>query len=365
MSHQITSTDTTISYLQTPWHELSDVFNEPIASSAEMMAKYPGLDYQIGLRGLQTTDPDCTLLRHRCTYRVDTNENFRPVGPDWRPLQNRDAVAWFDPWIANGAAVFETAGSLKGGRVFWVLAKWLGGAASYDVGDGDVVQPYVLLIHAHDGSLAIYAGVTTVRVVCWNTASMALELDSRGRPRAKGLFRVHHRPSAMVTLDKVRASIEDTNASIENTVERFRKLAKRKVGNGAWIRFFVDAVMGRSEAAQKKGEWGNPKVAEQVEQFFESGVGQDLSSAKGTTWGMYNALTEFVTHHQGKSVENRALGLLPGQEKDRLLQRALDVAWVMSESIPLDAVLTPDQLDRFENIHIAAQGAALPAAAVA
>lgn len=55
----------------------------------------------------------------------------------------------------------ETAGSLYAGRRVWVLATL---PDHVEVG-GDAVRPYVLLMNSHDGSTAVIAATTPIRVV--------------------------------------------------------------------------------------------------------------------------------------------------------------------------------------------------------
>jgi phage/plasmid-like protein (TIGR03299 family) len=66
---------------------------------------------------------------------------------------------------------FETAGSLNGGRRVWVLARL---PEHIEVG-GDPVRPFVLLMNSHDGSTAVVAASTPVRVVCMNTLNWGLQ----------------------------------------------------------------------------------------------------------------------------------------------------------------------------------------------
>ena len=63
----------------------------------------------------------------------------------------------------------------------WVLARLPG---HVEVG-GDRVQPYVLLMNSHDGSTAVVAATTPVRVVCQNTLNW-------GPERACQRFSIRH-----------------------------------------------------------------------------------------------------------------------------------------------------------------------------
>ncbi len=72
----------------------------------------------------------------------------------------------------------ETAGVLKGGgRKFWALAR--SGWRSALKGQ-DQVNAYLLLATSCDGSLATVATPTSVRVVCNNTLTIAVDGISQG-----------------------------------------------------------------------------------------------------------------------------------------------------------------------------------------
>ena len=46
-------------------------------------------------------------------------------------------------------------------------------------------------------------------------------------------------------------------------------------------------------------------MQETITNLFENGAGQHLKSAKGTMWGAYNAVTEYLTHEYGNSDDKR------------------------------------------------------------
>jgi hypothetical protein len=101
------------------------------------------------------------------------------VGDRYRIVQNHEAFQFVDQLIGSQLQ-FETAGSLCGGRRVWVLARL---PEQIEVG-GDPVRPFVLLMNSHDGSTAVIAATTPVRLVCQNTcyANVRIERDHRHRP---------------------------------------------------------------------------------------------------------------------------------------------------------------------------------------
>jgi phage/plasmid-like protein (TIGR03299 family) len=103
------------------------------------------------------------------TVRQDTREVLGIVGERYRLVQNHEAFTFIDQLLGSSIH-FETAGSLHGGRRVWVLATL---PDHVEVG-GDDVCPYVLLMNSHDGSTAVIAATTPIRVVCQNTLNWGL-----------------------------------------------------------------------------------------------------------------------------------------------------------------------------------------------
>ncbi|MBV9197946.1 MAG: DUF932 domain-containing protein, partial [Solirubrobacterales bacterium] len=81
---------------------------------------------------------------------------------------------------------FETAGSLWGGRPVWVLAR----LSEYVELGGD---PSNLRLrgNSHDGSMAVTAAATPIRIVCANTLGAALRASEHGAT-AERTFRFRH-----------------------------------------------------------------------------------------------------------------------------------------------------------------------------
>jgi hypothetical protein len=169
----------------TPWHGLGAVLDRPPASIAEAI-EAAGLGWSVIKKPLAvdlgSNLPDVCryrkLLGHYVTARQDTDEELGVVGERYRIVQNHEAFAFIDQLLGS-AIHFETAGSLHGGRRVWVLATL---PEHIEVG-GDAVRPYVLLMNSHDGSTAVVAATTPIRVVTGEMRiSVCPELGStRGR----------------------------------------------------------------------------------------------------------------------------------------------------------------------------------------
>jgi len=92
----------------TPWHGLGNQVDANIGIEDAITSA--GLDWEVGLKDLQTVDG--VPVSHRATYRKTDGSILGVVGPRYTPLQNRDAFDWFQPFLDAGECNLHTAGSL-------------------------------------------------------------------------------------------------------------------------------------------------------------------------------------------------------------------------------------------------------------
>ena len=119
--------------------------------------------------------------------RTDTKQILGRCGKVWRPLQNRDAFKFFQPFLDKQLARIDTVGSLNGGRKVWILAE-LNREPSTIV-KGDQVAKFILLMNGHDGGTSIRGGFTPFRLSCANQMPMLNESIARG---ASQIIRIRH-----------------------------------------------------------------------------------------------------------------------------------------------------------------------------
>jgi phage/plasmid-like protein (TIGR03299 family) len=340
MAHGIETNDSMISVGVTPWHGLGTVLATPPASTAEAL-QVSGLDWTVHTEQVRhtfydpsTVDPsedDGAMVERiepiaaKVVVRDDTRTQLGVVGMRWTPVQNVDAFKWFDRWVDTGKVRIETAGSLFGGRKVWILARIV--SDPIVIGPDDEIRKYVLLAHGHDGELAIRIGTTLVRVVCNNTMSAAVSLgDGNG-----SLLKVAHTSGALSRLEDAADQIELIDSRLSAVGDAYRELSRHDVTGGEQtIVDYVGAVYGQDEDEVRRGRrW--PVIAE----LFTSGRGQDLKGARGTWFGLLNAITEAETHGRDeKPSEGRAMRNVWGAGAS-VLQRALDVALATATGIVL------------------------------
>jgi phage/plasmid-like protein (TIGR03299 family) len=295
---------------ETPWHGLGAVLSDP--TDLDRCRIEAGLDWDVALAPLFLADGSGVECGN-AVVRCDSGEAISLVGPDFVPLSNAAAFEWFRPWLATGEATIETAGELLGGNRVWILAKVA--RTEFDVGDGDVVQPYILLAHGHGGprTLSIRAGLTATRVVCANTLAMAIGPDGKG----SSLVKIPHTAGARASLDNVRQAIDAVRQHCDATAELFRAMTRIAIPSDDVVRAAVDVVYG-APAEREDGKPNREPRKDEILRLFHEGIGQDLTSAKGTMWGLWQAFTEYETHaatseRASKNLAARCNGLAFGK----------------------------------------------------
>lgn len=329
MAHEI---ETMFSVRELPWHGLGTVLES--APSVADAIRAAGLDWDVELRPVVTVD-GAAVPGTFASVRTSDGRVLGCVGSSYAPLQNREAFAFFDPFLAAGEATLETAGSLREGSRIWILAR-LARDPSVIAGD-DEVRKYILLANGHDGSLCVQVGFVPIRVVCANTLALAQ------RSKASRLLRVRHQKNVAATLTALHDVMNTANAEFEATAEQFRWLASRGVDEDDLRRYVrtvfsrgalpsageaapevVDAEIALDEPAERGG-----RLFDSVRRLFESGRGNDRPAVRGTWWAAYNAVTEYLAHERGGDRDTR-INSLWFAGGSRLNERALKAALVLA-----------------------------------
>ena len=229
---------------QPPWHA-QGVKLPKLATSAEVM-EHAGLDYTVTKQPLYTLADKKRLVEvpdHFCTIRTDTHAVLGVVGDRYSVVHNTDAFSFFDALVGEREAIYETAGVLGRGERIWLLAK----LPSYiRVGKNDIVNKYLMLTNAHDGSSVIRCKLTAIRIVCNNTLSVALAGSEQE-------VHVRHTPSAVDKLREAHKILGLTNQLYAQLDTIFNRMQLRKVSNKELLAY-VKQLVPDNPHAQKRNQ---------------------------------------------------------------------------------------------------------------
>lgn len=303
-----------------PWHGLGNVIEE--APSIRRGIILAGLNWKVGTKPLFTEDGQ--MVSARATYREDTNEVLGIVGTRYEPLQNAEAFEFYEPLVDAGLVTLETAGSLKSGKRIWVLGKINRDPIVIVPQADDKIEQYILLSNSHDGITAIRCGFTPIRVVCWNTLSWAHNLAQRQDQAAGRLLSVRHSKNAKRALEEIRDVMDLATQTFSASAEQYRALAANGCSEED-LKKYVRVV------------WGHPpddedackNIMPRIEELVNCGAGNDVNGVRGTWWGAYNGITEYLSHQRGSDAGKRLDSLWFGSGVN-LNRRALEVGLEMA-----------------------------------
>lgn len=334
MAHELNFEDGKASMMyvgDVPWHGLGTRL-EKAPKTAKEAIQAAHLDWEVGLKPIFAGNAQTfyNIPERQAVVRMDKwgQEDcpiYGLVGPDYKPLQNRDAFAFFDPVVASSSVCYETAGSLGQGERVWVLAKVAGADAEFAIKGKDVVQKYLLLSNGHDGRTAVQVRFTPVRVVCQNTLSWAMH-------QGKDLFKIYHDPRMQKRLRDAQEKVKEVLGYYDEIEARFTQFANFEMTGDLLPRYLYNVF---PEPTRKRGqtersfEEAKAKVAglrSDSSRLFEQGKGNQEAGIRGTLWAAYNGVTELVDHHSSfKNAWQRMKSICFG-DGERLKHRALDQA---------------------------------------
>ena len=300
----------------TPWHGLGTEINQETGFWDAF--ELAGLDWEVDTKPLFTGDGE--KVSHRAAYRVSDGRILGIVGKRWTPLQNRDAFEIFEPLVDAGEMVIHTAGSLRNCERIWALCQL--NQDNSEIVAGDEVAKFVLLSNGHDGKLAVHFGFTPIRVVCANTEALA-----RGSKASK-LVRVRHSRFVKQNVQDLRNVMNFANQEFEATAEQYRYLASKGI-NSEDLDKYIKIVLGIGEKSADEMTTRSKNIVSSIEDLFESGRGSDIAGVRGTYWGAYNAVTEYLNYSKGRTANNRMDSVWFGQN-GTMNQKALDTALELS-----------------------------------
>ena len=305
----------------TPWHGLGNHLteNQPI----EVWAQQAGMDWNIreaSVRFVAEHDAKIssihTFPENKVLFRSDTNAPLSVVSQRYQVVQPREILEFYRDLTEISGFELETAGVLKGGRKIWALAKT---GQSTALRGNDVTNGYVLLATACDGTLATTAQFTSIRVVCNNTLAVALAGGT-------GAVKVPH--STSFDPEAVKKQLGISVSSWDEFMYRMKTLSERKVKSVEAERYFLRVFTDHSTKAV--GQTNERALAKALSLFDGQGKGSDLDSAKGTAFGLLNAVTEFVDHERrARSIDHRLESAWFGQGA-AIKQKALEQALLMA-----------------------------------
>ncbi len=310
MAHKF---ETGFSVREVPWHGLGIVPDEYPGNWAAART-LAGLDWDP--EEVPAYEMDEVFADGRCTVkliedfkqikRTDTGARLA-IAKDGYEIITHDVFGEIFESIlekSDGEIMYETAGSLDGGKKVWVLAKL--GKEMHLTGDPSAIQNYMALMTSHDGSAALRVIGTSVRIVCMNTWHAA-DMDSARRGSS---YSFKHTKNWRDRVEDAKAALSNTQDSIAHTMQQAEEMLRVKV-TAAQAKWFINEFAIHRTVANTVGKqaFGKRELAARLEQpRVKASMEHTLSTLhkimdsettlgiRGTMYGLVQAAGEFSDH---------------------------------------------------------------------
>ena len=237
------------------------------------------------------------------------------VGSGYTPLQNEEHAEFLNLLADESGAVFDTAGSLRGGKQVFITMQL---PHSLRIGGQDRIDLNIAALNSHDGSSAFRILVTPVRVVCANTQAAALGNHASS-------FAIRHTRNAKNAVQAARNALGLTF----EYVEAFETEAERLIDTTLTDEKFDALVTGLFGAADRDAS-PRTQAADRERRDTLAWLWHDaatLAGIRGTGWAGYQAVTEYLDHYapvrtKGNHEAARATRLLTSDGPTKVKRRA-------------------------------------------
>jgi phage/plasmid-like protein (TIGR03299 family) len=211
------------------------------------------------------------------------------VGKRYKPVQNEELFAFADNiHDANPECRWESAGSLKKGKVVFGTVEIPRTMVLDPQGANDETKLYLIVWTSHDGSVAVQAAITPVRVVCQNTLNLALA-------HAKQSFKIRHTQSVDGRIAVARETLGLALGYFDQFEIEAQELFNQAITDAEFSKL-INTLYPKPEKDSKGAlkKWEN-KIVLLDELYHNSPTNANI---KGTKWGAFNALTERLDYYR-------------------------------------------------------------------
>lgn len=220
------------------------------------------------------------------------------IGEVYKPFQNERLTDYLQALTDESGAIFDTAGSMRGGADVFVTMKM---PNSMLIGGVDRVDLNIAILNNHTGNRAITGLVSPTRVVCANTQRAALR-------NAESSFKIRHTENAGDRVHQARENLGLTFKYMEEFEVEAEKMIQTSMGIDAFRMVCTEIWKPLPELATGRSKTIAANRESTLDRLF---LHADTNALiRGTRWAAYQAVTEYLDHEapvHGKTTVAKAM----------------------------------------------------------
>ena len=274
------------------WHQLGTVADDCMTAEEVMAKAFLGgwMVRKIALQGVETTPDGVSIIEcpdKRMTVRTNiftgATEYLGIVGTDYATVQNEEAAEVLNRLVDESGAHFETAGSLRGGRMVFITLKLPTGMRIAGVDDMDL---YLCATTSHDGTSALRVDASPIRVVCANTQRAAIA-------HSKGSYTFRHTSNVRQQISQAREAMGLMWKFLDGFQSEAEKMLNETLTMGEFEKVIAELWPVADDASDTTKN-NAKKRASTLRYLIRDSDTQ--KAIKGTRWAGFQAVTEYVDH---------------------------------------------------------------------
>lgn len=321
MAHNITERDGIFTVREPAWHKLGTVFTDyPTREEAQKLVHpwepvteplYRKVPYIRPHTHTAACAPECTITEDLgeeyveiesgvLNSRSDDGSELGVVSPTMETVTNNELWEVAQALEDSGSDVmYESGGSLKGGRKVWVLIRLKEPLEMPGDPNGATI-PYYALQNSHDGTGAFRGQATMTRIVCDNTSLLA-DLDAQMRGTE---FVFRHTKNIRERIEDAREALAGWRHSIEEWKQFNAHMMAHKItieDRDNFLTTFIPEPEGRIISERVRNN-----IRKARDEWLEVWAGLTNEGVNMTAMGLVHASVEYSQHYRrARSAESR------------------------------------------------------------
>lgn len=232
--------------------------------------------------------------KYACTVIRSDGLELGAVSKTYNLLTAHDLASNFQPVIDTGMVDLIAGGTADYGTIVWFQSKLKDAVA--EVLKGDEVRGNPLMSTGFIGNQTTKIGMPITRVVCRNMLEMAMR---------ECINSIRHTKNMQDRIEEAKLQILGLLEGFRDTVEAYKSIAAKKCTKQQFETYACHVLDIETKKEDRSTRASN--ILKTVSDLFEGQKSYEyVPAARGTYWGGYNAVTQYLTHEYGRSEDSRA-----------------------------------------------------------
>jgi len=232
------------------------------------------------------TDHGLLVPDHVAIVNQDTGQYLGTVGSGWEPVQPQTVYELANDLIESTNGKINGCFSMMNNAIMGISFQ----LAKKEYIEGDPIDLNFIMVNSFNGTHGVAGHSTTNRIACMNQANTS-----------NRVYSLKHTKFVLNRIEIVKNILKFYENEIKNFDEKMMHLINTRMNDSEAIEWF------KSLFPKPKSPTGETRIEKQVGIFIDclmNGRGSHISGVRGTSYGAFQALTEYINHRKPVKIHN-------------------------------------------------------------